>query len=336
MPSRLRFLTFVDYMVFLLVRLLEEVLHIIPESAALALGRFMGRVVFVLFPDRKDAALENLNIAFGNEKSHKWIYTTARKSFEHVGLLAAEFFLIRRWDQKKMSEKIILDGSLPYNLAMMPGNHGILLLTSHFGCFEVSAITIKYLGVRVGLIATGLKNPFLSQYFSTRGGGEEATGIKFYPHKGSAKSLIKTLREGNMVACLADQRGDAERGIFVNFFGKTAPANEIFARFSIDGEAVVLPLCTFRRDDGRYQSVFGEHVRLKLTGDTRKDLTAVSQQFHDLFEQWLRFKPEQGFWLHRKWRRKPSRRRAAARGRAVPVLPGNHRETASIASSGAP
>lgn len=330
MPSRLRFRTFVDYLVFLLVRLLEEILHIVPESAAFALGRFVGRAVFVLLPDRKDAALENLSIAFGKEKSRKWIYVTARKSFEHVGLLAAEFFLIRRWDEKKMSERIILDGQLPYNLAMMPGNHGILLLNSHFGCFEVSAATIKYLGIRLNLIATGLKNPFLSQYFSSRGGGEEATGIRYFPHKGSAKALINTLREGEMVACLADQRGDAERGIFVNFFGKTAPANEIFARFAIDSEAVVLPLCTFRRDDGRYQSIFGEHVRVTLTGDTRKDLAQVSQQFHDLFELWLRFKPEQGFWLQRKWRRKPSRRRTAGREQA-PSVRRNNPEAASAA-----
>ena len=116
------------------------------------------------------------------------------------------------------------------------------------------------------------------------------------------------------MACLADQRGDAERGIFVDFFGSKAPANEIFAKFAIDGKARVLPLCTFRRDDGRYQSIFGEEIRITLTGDERTDLTAVSQLFHDQFEKWLRMRPEQGFWLQRKWRRKPSRRRLKKKG----------------------
>ncbi len=309
MSSRLRFVTFIHYLVYLLVRLLEETLHRIPESAAFALGRFVGRLVFILFPDRREAALENLTIAFGDEQPQSWIQSTARKSFEHIGLLAVEFFLIRRWDQKKMAEKIILEGRLPYELAMMPGNHGILLLNSHFGCFEVSAATTKFLGIRLNLIATGLKNPFLSQYFMSRAGGEEATGIRFFPHKGSVMALISSLHAGEMVACLADQRGDVERGVLVNFFGKPAPANEIFARFAIEGNAVVLPLCTIRRDDGRYQSIFGEHIHLKLTGNEREDLIAVSQQFHNQFEEWLRLKPEQGFWLQRKWRRKRSRRR---------------------------
>jgi KDO2-lipid IV(A) lauroyltransferase len=71
-----------------------------------------------------------------------------------------------------------------------------------------------------------------------------------------------------------------------------------------------MPLHTVRGDDGKYYSEFGDEVVMKLTGDRLTDLTDLSQQFHNIFEQWLREYPEQGFWLQRKWRRKPSRRRA--------------------------
>ncbi|MGB6068509.1 MAG: hypothetical protein WBG50_27190 [Desulfomonilaceae bacterium] len=306
--QQLTFSLFIDYATFLLVRLLEEILNLLPEPAALALGRFIGRLIYVLFSDRREAVIENLSIAFGREHSREWILKTARKSFEHVGLLAVEFFRIRRWTQKEMAERIVIEGRLPHNLALMPGKDGICLLNSHFGCFEVSAATIKFLGIRLNLIMTPLKNRFLSRYLFSRGG--EDTAIKTFPHKGIVKDMIQFLRDGEMVAFLADQRGDPERGIFVDFFGTQAPANEVFAKLAIDGEARILPLCTYRRNDGRYQSIFGEEVRIRLTGDQRLDLTTVSQQFHDLFEQWLRIRPEQGFWLQRKWRRKRSRRRS--------------------------
>jgi Kdo2-lipid IVA lauroyltransferase/acyltransferase len=307
-PKRqLKYSLFIDYSVFLMVRFLEEVLNLLPEHIALSFGRFLGRLVYVLTPDRREAAIENLTIAFGREHGHEWIVRTARKSFEHVGLVAVEFFRIRRWSQKEMAERIVLEGSLPYDLAMMPGNDGICLLNSHFGCFEVSAATVKFLGIRLNVIVTGLKNPFLSRYFFSRAGKE--TGIKTFPHKGIVKDMIQFLRGGEMVAFLADQRGDPERGIFVDFFGTQAAANEVFAKIAIDGEARILPLCTYRREDGRYQSIFGEEICIRPTGDQRLDLATVSQQFHDLFEQWVRISPEQGFWLQRKWRRKPSRRR---------------------------
>ena len=306
MEHRLNFRLILDYFVFLVVRVVEEALILIPEKWAFATGRFVGRLIYVLFPDRRAAAVENLTMAFGKEKSHAWIVSTARKSFEHVGQVAVEFLLLRRWTQEQMAERIIIEGRLDYNLAMMPGNHGIVLLNSHFGCFEVSAATIKYLGIRLNLIATGLKNPFLSRYFFSRGG--EESGVTTFPHKGSVKDLVRLTREGDMLACLADQRGDAERGVFVDFFGSKAPANEVFARMAIDSEGWIMPLCTYRLGDGKYRSIFGEEMRIQVTGDPLQDLTAVSQQFHDLFEKWLRIDPSQGFWLQRKWRRKSSRR----------------------------
>ncbi len=102
---------------------------------------------------------------------------------------------------------------------------------------------------------TGLKNPFLSQYFFSRGGSD--TGLKIFPHRGVVKEMIALLRNGESVAFLADQRGDAERGVFVNYFGSPAPANEVFARMAIDGDARVIPLCMYRSDDGSYEAVFG-------------------------------------------------------------------------------
>jgi KDO2-lipid IV(A) lauroyltransferase len=279
-----------------------------PERAAMAIGRFLGRAAYIALPDRRQAAEENLTIAFGAEKSPHWIKRTAFKSFEHLGLLGIEFFRIRRWTQKQMAERIIIEGRLPFNLAMMPGKEGVYLLNSHFGCFEVSAATMKFVSTSMNLLATGLKNPFLTRYLFSRAGKD--TGIRTFPHRGAVKALIEAMRNGEMVAVLADQRGDAERGIFVDYFGTPAPANEVFAKILIEGEGRVLPLCTYRVGDGTYKSIFGEEIRIQLTGDKRQDLINVSQQFHDQFERWVRMFPEQGYWVQRKWRRAPSRRRA--------------------------
>ncbi len=308
MTRRITYGLFLDYMIYLLVLLLDLCLTRLPESAAMAFGRFIGRLVWVMLPDRRSAALENLTIAFGREQPGRWIRRTAIKSFEHVGMLAVEFFRIRSWSETDTAERIVLKGRLPFNLTMMPGRHGIVLLNSHFGCFEVSAATTKFLGLQLNLLQSGVKNPFLDRYAFSRAGKD--TGIRTFRDKGIVKHLIARVGNGEMMACLADQRGDAERGVFVSYFGKSAPANEVFAKIAIDGKARVMPLHTVRGDDGRYYSEFGEEIQVKLTGDRLTDLTELSQQFHNTFEQWLREHPDQGFWLQRKWRRKPSRRRA--------------------------
>ena len=314
MNRRLSYTLIIEYLVYVLVRVLERIIVMIPEGPALAVGRFVGRLVFILFADRRKAAIENLTIAYGREKSASWILRTARRNFEHIGTSSVEFFRIRRWSEEEMARRLVMDGRLTYNLLMSAGNHGICILNSHFGTFEVGATLAKWLGWDVHLIVTPLRNPFLSRYLFSRGG--EDTGIKTYGHKGVVKDLIQLLRSGEMVAFLADQRGDAERGIFVNYFGAMAPANEVFAKIAIEGKARVMPLATYRGDDGRYYSRFYEEVLIEPTGDKKADLITVSQRFHDLFEEWVRSRPEQGFWIHRKWKRKRSRRR---RTKAAPI-----------------
>jgi Kdo2-lipid IVA lauroyltransferase/acyltransferase len=302
------FRLFLDYSLYLVVRGLDALLNLLPERAALATGRFLGRVAYVVLSDRREAVLENLTIAFGKQESSQWIRRTAVKNFEHLGLLVVEFFRVRRWTHQEVVDRLVVEGSAVYNPVAFPGNHGIVILISHFGSFEVLPAFARLAGVTMHLMVTPLRNRFLSQYFFSRGG--EDTGMTTVPHRGVVKRLIELLQSGAMVAFLADQRGDAERGVFVDFFGTPAPANEVFARIAMEGKGRVLPLCTYRRDDGRFQVVFEEEIRINPTGDRHQDLVTVSQQFHDVFEKWLRMKPEQGYWIQRKWRRKPSRRRA--------------------------
>ena len=299
----------VQYLVYLVVRAIDELICLLPERTALAVGRFFGRLVYVVIPDRRSAAIENLTIAFGKEKSARWIEGTARRSFEHVGMVGVEFFRMRRCTPEEIADKIRIDGRLPYNLALLPGSDGICAVSSHFGYFEAMRAVAQKLGVRGHVIISGLGNPFLSRYVFGR---TEGTPFKPLPAKGVVHDAIHLLQGGELVAFLADQRGDAERGIMVDYFGTPAPANEIFARFVIEGRARILPLRTYRRDDGRFQCTFGEEIPIDLVGDRIKDLTSISQQFHNLFESWLRERPEQGFWLQRKWRRKPSRKRSQA------------------------
>ncbi len=109
---------FANYMLYIFVRLLEIVLNVLPEPTAFAVGRALGRLVFVLVPDRKEAALDNLSIAFGKEKSREWIRRTALRSFQHVGTIAVEFFRIRRWSEDQMADGGVGEGYPLYVLGI--------------------------------------------------------------------------------------------------------------------------------------------------------------------------------------------------------------------------
>ena len=101
---------FLEYLVYLLFRLAEEAICLMPDDrTALAVGRFFGRLMFMLGGNRREAALENLTVAFGQERSPQEIRQIALRNFEHLGMLGVEFFRIRRWSREKLAEKLIIE-----------------------------------------------------------------------------------------------------------------------------------------------------------------------------------------------------------------------------------
>lgn len=301
---------FGEYLVFLFFRLMEEAICLIPShEKSLALGRFCGRLMFLLGSERRSVAVENLGIAFGAEKSAVELRVLARKNFEHLGMLGVEFFRMRRWSNEELAERLILEGRNNFNPAWRPGAQGVFYITAHFGSFEVLAAMARFLGIRGNLVVTPAPNRFVNDRMFFKRGGLE-TGLKTLPHRGIVHRLVDLLRQGDMVVVLADQRGDDNRPTWVNFFQTRVLANGVFAKIAREGNAPTFPIMAQRTEDGRYRCVFGDEIPISVTDDPERDLVVNSQRFHEVFETWLRECPEQGFWMHRKFKRKLKRRKS--------------------------
>lgn len=303
------FRLYLEYLVYLAFRIIEELICAIPaDENALVLGRFLGRVMFLVAPERRQVAIDNLTTAFGRIKQAKEIRALARSNFEHFGMLAIEFYRLRRWTEDELAERLVITGKKNFNHAWSPGSSGLYYVTGHFGSFEVLAAMSRFLGIRGKLLVTSVPNYFVNKYMIFERGGSQS-GLQILPHRGSVHSILEALNGGEMVVVLADQRGDDTRPTVVDFFGQKVFANGVFAKFAIEGNSMAFPIRGKRMDGGRYECQFGDEIRIQLTGDTQNDLTRISQQFHDIFESWLLEDPEQGFWMHRKFKRKSKRQK---------------------------
>lgn len=303
------FRLFLEYLIYLFFRAMEELICAIgSDKSALDVGRFLGRAMFVLANDRRNVAIENLTICFGSTKHPAEIRSLARSNFEHLGMLAIEFYRLRRWTQDELAQRLIITGKKNFDFAWSPGNSGTLYITGHFGSFEILAAMSRFLGIRINLLVTSVPNYFVNKRMIFDRGGSDS-GLNILPHRGSVHRIVDALRNGEIVVVLADQRGDDTRPTVVNFFGSKVFANGVFAKMAIEGNAMVFPIMGKRLDEGRYECDFGDEIPVQRTADRQYDLTVNSQRFHEVFESWLRENPEQGFWMHRKFRRKSKRKK---------------------------
>jgi KDO2-lipid IV(A) lauroyltransferase len=59
------------------------------------------------------------------------------------------------------------------------------------------------------------------------------------------------------------------------------------------------------REENGFRAVFGPEIPLVVTGDKTKDIEANTLNYSKAVEKGIRRHPEQWFWVHRRWKKKP-------------------------------
>jgi KDO2-lipid IV(A) lauroyltransferase len=179
---------------------------------------------------------------------------------------------------------------------------GVLLVTGHYGNWEIAAAAVAARGVPIAAIVRRQGNRLVDARLQEL---RRALGVETI-YQGDAPSRVpRILRANGIVGIVADQ--DARRsGIFVPFFGRPASTHRGPALFAMRLGAPVLA-CIARRlpgDDVRYE-VIGEKVDVVRTDDLDHDVRTLTAELAARLEKQVRQMPEQYFWFHRRWKTQP-------------------------------
>jgi KDO2-lipid IV(A) lauroyltransferase len=186
-----------------------------------------------------------------------------------------------------------------------------VVLSGHYGNFELAAYLFGLFGLRIFSVARELDNPLLDRFVTEF---RESRGQRILPKKGSAADVAQVLEERGAIGLLGDQAA-GPKGCWVEFFGRPASVHKAIGVFALSASAPVLVCSATRR--GR---LFDYDMRMEgiadpaAGGPETADLTSLSQWYTALLEGAVRREPSQYWWVHRRWRGDPPRpARAAAR-----------------------
>jgi len=126
-----------------------------------------------------------------------------------------------------------------------------------------------------------------------------------YKQKALAQ-VLRTIRQGGIVAILIDQNMQAKDGIFVRFLGRPACTTTVAAAVALKTGCAIVPVHCRLQPNGRYLMVYGPPVEATRTGRHDEDIAALTQALTSIVEGWVRETPEQWLWLHRRWKTQPS------------------------------
>lgn len=178
-------------------------------------------------------------------------------------------------------------------LAAHRSGRGIVLLTPHLGCFEISAIyASQFLPITVLYRQPHIR--WLDRLIvEGRGKGQE----KLAPADvRGVRRLLKALRAGEAVGVLPDQAPGAGEGVWVEYFGRPAYTMTLIGRLSELTDPAVFVAVARRLPRGRGYEIDVRPLEGDLTGE------AGARRMNAAIEDAVRSCPEQYLWSYNRYK----------------------------------
>lgn len=279
---------------------LVVLLALLPRIPAFWLGARIGDLAYLCLGSRRRVTLDNLEIAFGAEKSAAQRRVLARTVFRNLGEHLIDFSRMRWLTPNSYASVITFEG-IERVEKLLERRAGLLILSAHFGSWELALAVALRLPVPLHVIVRPLDNPALGRLVDVY---RRYSGCSIIPKRHAMSASLKALRRGEVVALLMDQSSLRREGVPVPFFGAKAYTTIGPALMALRSGCPVIGAFLVRQGFGRHRLVFSEEVPIQRSGNLRQDVLDNTRRFNQLIESHVRACPDHWFWLHRRWKKR--------------------------------
>lgn len=291
----------VDWLVYAAVRAGVWLLKRFPLQSNLKFGCLLGSLLWRFYKRGRLRALENLRASFP-DKDPSWHWKVGKRSFQHLAMLAIDVFYTPDLVRQDNWQEFLAPRDFEQIRWFIQQKKGLILLTAHYGNFEIIGYLLGVFGFPIYSVARPLDNPYLSRYLY---GIRQQRGQKIIDKKGATEQIEKIIAEGATLGFIADQ--DAGRkGIFVDFFGRKASTYKSIGLLAIQYNLPIAVGCARRVGDRFF---FELECNRFITPDQWVDksdpLGWITQQYTKAIEDFIRQDPTQYWWVHRRWKTRP-------------------------------
>ncbi len=299
----------VDYFIYLAVRCVFCVLRILPAEDCLILTAPLLRLISDVLRIRADVIDENLRRAFPHLKPQAR-KILRRKHWQHLLLMIHEIANAKQKIHVTNWRKHIRFHNKQDLVHALLERRPKVLVSGHFGNFEVSGMIVGLFGFSMFTIARPLDNPFLDDFFNA----QRATyGLQMLPKQDSAQAAEAKLSQGTSLVVLGDQAA-GDRDCWVDFFGRPASTHKAIALFGLTFSAPMVVVYGKRTDKPLHFEIGCQQIAdpEQLQPD-EKDVFGLTQWYTRELEKLICSAPDQYWWAHRRWKNRPPRRKKKSR-----------------------
>ena len=292
----------VDRLQYVALRLVHMMMHCWPVHANLRLAQMIGDGLYRFDVRHRTRAVANIRRSFPHF-TQQHAETMARESMRQMIMLFVEVLFTVRLMRVDTFTRHMRLGPFRETLELLMEKHrGLIMLTGHYGNWEILGYVMATLGFPTVAVARPLDNPYVNQWLL---GVREKQGMRIIDKKGATEDIVRTLEGHGTVGIIADQNA-GPKGLFVDFFGRKASTYKSIGLLAMRYEVPVI-IGYARRVGTNFDFEIGA-TDIIYPGDWKshdEPLHYITQRYTTAIEQFVSESPGQYLWVHRRWKTRP-------------------------------
>jgi len=269
---------------------------------------WLGRLLYRVLPVRRKVILENMRRVFGDATPAAEIERLAQAHYGHFGRLVWEFLRFP-WLSAEQRRAMVRVENLDALIAALEQGKGVLILTGHFGSFEVATAagldSYPQARGRFWFVRRPVKSEWLDGLLTRR---FQRAGFGILPKRAGLEAILDKLAAGDLVVFPFDQHAGRKDGVLVEFFGHPAGTFRSLAVIALTTGAPVVPASSWREPDGSHVLRFESPLAPIEDPDANEAIRRNTRAYNAALELMIVRHPEQWWWVHRRWKPWPERK----------------------------
>lgn len=267
--------------------------NVLPSPWCYALARLIGNIACRIAGNKRRGEVENnLNRLASLKEDKRQIKIITRQIYQNFNLGLADFLRSGKINKNNLQDILQVENKENLDSALKQGQ-GVILLSAHFGNWELGGIGLALLGYPVSTVYLPHSDRRLDKLFVS---ARLRHGEKMLVLGTDTRNIFSVLANKEMVLIVGDlDMGHSDSGVKVNFLGQETVFPRGPAALAVKTGAIIVPGFTIMISSGKYKLILEKPIISHGATDKENDVATATQEFATILEKYISRYPEQWF-----------------------------------------